>query len=82
MTANEEAEWQAYVKEELTKIRDRGTAIVAHYINEHDPGEDPETAMSDLLADLMHAADANELDFEGLRRRAHQHYVAELHGDL
>lgn len=42
-------------------------------------GEPMETLITDLLADLMHLADAEKEDFNDLLRRAHYHYEHEIH---
>lgn len=39
--------------------------------------EDPETQISDLLADLMHLATSEGLDFRGLLDRARGHFEEE-----
>ncbi|TJW14415.1 MAG: hypothetical protein E5W82_10590 [Mesorhizobium sp.] len=43
-----------------------------------DAGEDDETIMGDLLADLRHLADARGIDFDKLMRRANMNYEAEI----
>jgi hypothetical protein len=40
--------------------------------------EDVEQAISDLLCDLHHLADVNDLDWEVLIDRGDMHYVAEV----
>jgi hypothetical protein len=39
-----------------------------------------EEALTDLLGDLRHLADALGLDYGDADYRAHAHYVAEIHG--
>lgn len=39
--------------------------------------DEPETAISDLLADLMHLADSLSLDFDSMIYRARNHYDEE-----
>ena len=39
---------------------------------------DPETALSDLLADARHYCDDQELDYAECDRRAYQHYSEEV----
>lgn len=43
-------------------------------------GTDDEDALSDLLCDLMHWSDRNDLDFEAALARAAMHYEAETEG--
>lgn len=45
-------------------------------------GEDVSTAISDLLADLHHLADALDLDWDALVERGDRHYQPELRGEL
>ena len=41
--------------------------------------DDPDTSISDLLADIMHLIDAEEADsFDALCERAREHYTAEV----
>jgi hypothetical protein len=44
-------------------------------------GADPEDAITDLLCDLAHYCDRNDLDFEAELRRAAMHYVEETDGE-
>ncbi len=44
-------------------------------------GTDPEDAMADLLADLMHLADRNGTDFADQLRRASSNYAEETRGE-
>lgn len=44
--------------------------------------EEPETAISDLLGDLMHLCDALGLNFDGLVESGRQHYDLELRGEF
>ena len=45
-------------------------------------GEEPETLLTDLIADLMHFADAAGLDFGECAMRGERHYACELTGDV
>ena len=42
--------------------------------------EEPETAISDLLGDLMHLCDALDLSFDGLVESGRYHYDCEVEG--
>jgi hypothetical protein len=45
-------------------------------------GEEPETNLTDLLADIMHLCDALDIDFDTTAVRASRHYFAEaLNGE-
>ncbi len=55
----------------------RGVAVLDRYTAEHDRGEEPEAALSDLLADLMHAG-RGRYNFETALDRARGHFYAEL----
>ena len=44
-------------------------------------GADEDTALGDLLADLMHWCDRNNFDFDAALDRAHWHYEAETCGE-
>lgn len=44
-------------------------------------GEDWETLIGDLLADLMHLSDALGEDFDALVDKAYSHYRPETHGE-
>lgn len=46
------------------------------------PGADPEHALCDLLADLMHWADGSGVDFEATLHGARGHYDAEREGGI
>lgn len=43
-------------------------------------GDDPETIVSDFLADLMHYCDYMKLDYAECERRAYDHHAAEVWG--
>lgn len=45
-------------------------------------GEDWETLVGDLMADLMHLCDALGVDFDEMVEKGRSHYEPELHGEL
>lgn len=61
----------------------RGGSAMEHYralfrgTNEYDYPFGNDDALADLLADLMHWADKNNLDFEGAYRRGRNNYLNE-----
>jgi hypothetical protein len=52
-----------------------GASCIRHF--QCTTGADFDDALSDLLCDLMHWADRNELEFDGQLSRARMHYEAE-----
>ena len=42
---------------------------------------EPETTVSDLLADIRHFCDSKEIDFDDALAQAKRHYGAEMMGD-
>lgn len=57
---------------------ERAFRVVDSYRKKHDPEEDNETVLSDLLADLLHFCDERNLDFAKIEDTARMHYEAEL----
>ena len=55
----------------------RGNSAVSAWVNESGDQGDEGTNLSDLLADLMHFADAHDLDWSEVSRRARGHYLDE-----
>lgn len=60
---------------------ERAYRLLLIYEQQHDEGEDHETAVSDLLADLMHLCDDYGIEWEEVTRRAAMHHEAESRGD-
>ena len=58
---------------------DRASDIIAGY-KSRVTGEDAATCLRDVLADLMHFARANRLDFEGELATAHNYFDEERNG--
>jgi len=55
----------------------RAARVLTDYKRRHDPGEDAETVLTDLLADLLHYCDKTDLDFAKIEERARGHYLEE-----
>lgn len=53
-------------------------AIEAFAAATHTGGEDLDTQVADLVADLHHLCDANDVSFRACLERGHAHYQAEL----
>ena len=67
-TNEDRAEWALLAVESFRHVVNMG-------------GEDLDTVISDLLADLRHLADSEDLDFEEMLQWAYAHYEAEVNGD-
>lgn len=59
----------------------RGRDIIERYRKDYDRGEDDETVINDLLADLMHAVHDQHLNFHECVDYALVNYQAELKGE-
>lgn len=56
-------------------------AMLALSAGGYTKGNDPETAATDLVGDLMHLCKAIDADFPNVLRVALMHFVAETRGD-
>ena len=61
------------MNEQRSELADRTLRVFMQY-----SGCDGETALTDLLADLMHWCDEQGLDFETELNRADEHYTHEI----
>lgn len=59
----------------------RMLVLVDQYQMRHDPGEDEEIVLSDMLADMRHLCDLHSLDYTRIVIRGGMHYLAELGDD-
>lgn len=59
----------------------RVAALLDQYADAHDKGSEPETVLTDVLADLMHWADAYGVDFRPALWLATEHHAAEVNGE-
>ena len=55
----------------------RANEIIHDYRDKYDKDEDSQTVLVDLLADLMHWAEAVGVDFDGALEWAAQHFTWE-----
>lgn len=58
-----------------------GEKTIQHFSKLCKGENDPETALCDLLADLMHWAKEQDIDFELAVHRAREHFAAEVRGE-
>lgn len=68
-------------KEENVERSTRGGAALDAYRDQYDNGEPDNDVLSDLLADLMHYAAGEKLDFHERLATAQMHYNAEKNGE-
>lgn len=66
---------------EVLKKVGRFADLVDIYRERYDVGEDDETTLTDLTADLMHWCDSRGLEFALVADRAFMHYEAEIRGE-
>lgn len=66
---------------EVLKKVGRFADLVDIYRERYDVGEDDETTLTDLMADLMHWCDSRGLEFALVENRAEIHYAAEVRGE-
>lgn len=66
------------------RIRAARVALSAYAATSFPEGElanDPETVISDLIADLVHYCESLNLDYERAKVRGERHYRAEIEGE-
>jgi hypothetical protein len=57
------------------------SAYAASSFPEGELANDPETVVSDLIADLIFYCDKVNLDYESCKQRGERHYAAEVYGE-
>ena len=75
-SSQDPTQWTSHPREPSNTDRAAWAATALHAFR-HQTGADPEDALADLLADLMHWCDSSGHDFETEFRRAAHHYECE-----
>ncbi len=71
-----------FVEDNTTRAQFAALAVKAFGDRVAPRGEDTETLIGDLLADLMHLCDAAGIDFDSCLHMGNRHYDAEILGVL